>query len=448
MRARWPPGRTSASRPRSRSPPVSVPVTTVPLPRIVNTRSMNCRGRPPVAGAGAAATIASSAARRSSMPSPVCAEQATIGAPASRVPSSRARTSSVRASSVCRVDQVALGERDHRALGAEHVHDLQVLLGLRLPSLVGGDDEQDQPHRADPREHVADEPLVPGNVDEADLAPRRQHAPREPEVDGQPAALLLGEAVRVHAGEAKDQRRLAVIDVPGRRHDLRRRRRVIPVPARSGSRAASRSSSSGGTVRRSKRRGPRRSGRTPAAGRARRRAATPPGRRAGMRQPPRARAWPGSEPPPNARLARAATARRRSARRSPRARSRSRRRGCPSIRQIGISLAPARRVQAERGLERGHVHLVHPHRPGDGDAAEPRDQVGAPDDDPGLRSAEQLVAGECDQVRAGAERLGHRGLVRGHAGIAVEQPAPHVVARAGYRRAAPARRGRPPAPRR
>ena len=99
-----------------------------------------------------------------------------------------------------------------------------MLLGLRLPALVGRDDEQDEPHRPDPGEHVADEPLVPGHVDEPDLAAARQRRPRVAEVDREPAPLLLGEPVGVDAGERDDQRRLAVVDVTRRRDDAQRAR--------------------------------------------------------------------------------------------------------------------------------------------------------------------------------------------------------------------------------
>src|SRR6266498_4796535 len=88
IRARWPEGRTSASCPTAIEPPVSVPVTTVPAPRMVNTRSMNWRGLASRPGRGARATRSSSAARSSSIPSSLAAEHATIGAPSSRVPSS------------------------------------------------------------------------------------------------------------------------------------------------------------------------------------------------------------------------------------------------------------------------------------------------------------------------------------------------------------------------
>src|SRR5207302_5247324 len=38
-------------------------------------------------------------------------------------------------------------------------------------------------------------------------------------------------------------------------------------------------------------------------------------------------------------------------------------------------------------------------------------EVGAPDDDPGLRPAEQLVAGEADEIRAGSEACARSRLV-------------------------------------
>ena len=128
------------------------------------------------------------------------------------------------------VDEVALRERDHASAHAEDVEDLQVLLGLRLPPLVGRDHEQHEPDRTDAGEHVADESLVPRDVDEADLATGREHAPRVAEIDREAAALLLRPAVGVDARQPDDQRRLAVVDVAGRRDDPERslRRGVSP----------------------------------------------------------------------------------------------------------------------------------------------------------------------------------------------------------------------------
>ena len=115
------------------------------------------------------------------MPSPVSEDTGTIGASASVVPVTRSRTPGGESSVV--VDEVALVSAMTPARDAEHVEDLQVLLGLRLPSFVGGHDEQHQRHGSDAGEHVADEPFVARDVDEADLAAARKRAPRVPEVD-------------------------------------------------------------------------------------------------------------------------------------------------------------------------------------------------------------------------------------------------------------------------
>ena len=90
-----------------------------------------------------------------------------------------------------------------------------MLLALRLPALGGGDDEQAGVDAADAGQHVAQEPDVARDVDEADRL-AVDDGVGEAEVDRQPAALLLGEAVGVGAGERQHERRLAVVDVPGR----------------------------------------------------------------------------------------------------------------------------------------------------------------------------------------------------------------------------------------
>ena len=90
-----------------------------------------------------------------------------------------------------------------------------MLLRLRHPALVGGNDEQSDVDGLDPGEHVLQEALVPGHVDERDLARRLESHPCEPEVDGQPAFLLLSPSIGVTTGERLDQGRLAVVDMAG-----------------------------------------------------------------------------------------------------------------------------------------------------------------------------------------------------------------------------------------
>ena len=72
-------------------------------------------------------------------------------------------------------------------------------------------------------------------------------------------------------------------------------------------------------------------------------------------------------------------------------------------------------------------------------AAQRRERLGAPDQEPGLRAAEQLVAAEGDEVGAGGDALLHRGFVRAADAAQVEQRAAAEIldeqqaARAGER---------------
>ncbi len=126
--------------------------------------------------------------------------------------------------------QVQLRQRDHGAAHAKDVQDLEMLLALGFPPLVGRDHEEHQPNRTHAREHVRDEALVSGNIDEPDLPPARERAPRVPQVDGQAAALLLLPPVGVDAGEAGDERGLAVIHVSGGGDDAQSRSFVHVSP--------------------------------------------------------------------------------------------------------------------------------------------------------------------------------------------------------------------------
>src|SRR4051812_4492062 len=113
------------------------------------------------------------------------------------------------------VDRGDLGEGDESVADTEELDDPQVLLGLRLPTLGGGHDEQAGVDGAHSRQHVLDEAHVTRHVDEGEGAPRRQRGPRETEVYGEAPLLLLCQAVGVHTREGLHERRLAVVDVPG-----------------------------------------------------------------------------------------------------------------------------------------------------------------------------------------------------------------------------------------
>jgi len=113
---------------------------------------------------------------------------------------------------------VDLRQRDAADRKSEKRHDLEVLARLRHHAVVRGDDEQHDVHARRGRDHVADELLVAGHVDDADFQTSLEHQLRVPDVDRQSARLLFRETidvlgVAVTAGERAQQRRLAVIDV-------------------------------------------------------------------------------------------------------------------------------------------------------------------------------------------------------------------------------------------
>src|SRR3954464_9941270 len=93
-----------------------------------------------------------------------------------------------------------------------------MLAGLRHDRVVGRDDQEGEVDAGGPGEHVLDEPLVPGAVHDAQVVVA-QVEPGEPDVDGDAAGLLLGQAVAVGPGQGLDERRLAVVDVAGRAED-------------------------------------------------------------------------------------------------------------------------------------------------------------------------------------------------------------------------------------
>ena len=76
---------------------------------------------------------------------------------------------------------------------------------------------------------------------------------------------------------------------------------------------------------------------------------------------------------------------------------------------------PAAHVRGQHDLEGRHLHLVDADGARDRVAAEAIDQVPAAGDDPGLRTAEQLVPGARDEVGAVGEGLAQAGLVGRHA---------------------------------
>ena len=235
--------------------------------------------------------------------------------------------------------------------------------------------------------------------------PGRQRGEREAEIDREAARLLLGKAVGIGAGEREHQRRLAVVDVAGGRDHPH---------------VASTSSARRTVQQRARRVARRRTGR-PCAGRTppRRRDRARPRRAARRRRSAASTSATATATPadgmvrPGHRAAagggfgvddrRAGNGRRRS--RS--ARSRSSATGVVAMRQSGIAAPSPSRYASATACERGERDLVGAQRTRERMPREPRDEVGAADDDPRLRSAEQLVAREGDERRARVEALAH-----------------------------------------
>ena len=92
---------------------------------------------------------------------------------------------------------------------------------------IGRDDEDDEIDAADAGEHVLDEPLMAGNVDERDVDVA-DHRVREAEIDRDAAGLLFLQAIGIGPGERLLERALPVVDVAGRTDDdgFHRKRKI------------------------------------------------------------------------------------------------------------------------------------------------------------------------------------------------------------------------------
>ena len=102
------------------------------------------------------------------------------------------------------IHQVGLGQDGDSIPDMQQPANVEVLAGLRLDRRVGGNHQQHQINPTHSRQHVADEALVAGNIDESQpqrrAVSRGQVKIREAEVNRDPPTLLLRQAVRVDAG--------------------------------------------------------------------------------------------------------------------------------------------------------------------------------------------------------------------------------------------------------
>ena len=112
---------------------------------------------------------------------------------------------------------VDLGQNHRAARDAEDAEDLEMLDGLGHHAVVRGDDQQCVIDAGCPGEHVMDELLVPGHVDESHHSTRifafAQRLVGVPEFDRDATRFLLFQPVGVDTGQRLDERRLAVVDM-------------------------------------------------------------------------------------------------------------------------------------------------------------------------------------------------------------------------------------------
>ena len=117
------------------------------------------------------------------------------------------------------IHQIRLRQRDDAAANAKQAADVEVLAGLRLDRFIGGNHEQHQIDSTHAGQHVLDEPLMPGDIDESQAQRRSQFEVRKPKIDRDAAPLFFLETVGINPRERLHQGGLAVIDVSRRSHD-------------------------------------------------------------------------------------------------------------------------------------------------------------------------------------------------------------------------------------
>ena len=244
----------------------------------------------------------------------------------------------------------------------------------------------------------------PGTSTTESDAARGQRQARVAERDRDAARALLGQAVGVDARERAHEGGLAVVDVPGRAEGARGRLLCGIAGALMRAASASRERAAVEHERAVRRRARARRDR-PRAG----------ARRAGRRRPRAARRRTAARPAAARRRRRARPSRRRSrrcARPAPRRARARRRRARATARRTGSS-ARARAgiaVDAQRGLERRQRELVDAQRARQRVPAAGCDRIGAAGQDAGLRTAEQLVAREADEIAAVAQGVARERL--------------------------------------
>ena len=227
---------TSSSSSLRIVPATRVPVTTVPKPFMVNTRSMGSRAS---AAEFFAVNFGGDLGERGFQLIQTCAGQRAHG------DYRRLRRIEKRSAHIIfhfqphhferlRIDSIGFGEHGDAALDRQQAADIEVFASLRLDPFIGGNYEQHQVDAAHARQHVAHKALVTGDIDEAQPNPAAigsgEFEVGKPNVNRDAAPFFFFEAVGINAGQGFHQRRLPVIDMSGRADDdglhLRQYRRL------------------------------------------------------------------------------------------------------------------------------------------------------------------------------------------------------------------------------
>ena len=117
-------------------------------------------------------------------------------------------------------DQIDFSERDDSALDPQISQDLQVLLRLRHPSIIGCNHQQSEIDRANARDHVFYKIFVARNIHNAQMKRfnfrswdfqlgsvlgRRQFQVGEAQINGDAARLFFRQTIRVDPSQSLDQ---------------------------------------------------------------------------------------------------------------------------------------------------------------------------------------------------------------------------------------------------
>ena len=207
-----PEGVTFTSSPTFTSPANTVPVTTVPAPPSVKQRSTASLNPAPRAGLLMILPLREIPCRPE-RPSPVTLDTGKIGASRRNVGATSARIScshsARRAASTRSI--LVIATAPSRTPRSCTISRCSTVCGIGPSSAATTSSTKSMP--VAPDDHVVDEPLVAGHVDEAEHAAVRQRQVGVAELDRDAARLLLLQAVGVDAGERLHQRGLAVVDV-------------------------------------------------------------------------------------------------------------------------------------------------------------------------------------------------------------------------------------------